>query len=277
MVIPAAGLGKPQHGQHNGAMSTPPSTARPTAVVTGASSGIGAATARSLAAAGFHVVCAARRAERIEALAGEIDGTAVVCDVTDEAAVAALASAVLEVGGGTLDVLVNNAGGAFGASPVAQADSDEWRRMYDVNVIGLVQVTRALLPALLAAEAGIICNVGSTAGRIAYEGGGGYTAAKHGTQVVTETLRLELWDQPVRVVEIAPGMVRTDEFALVRFDGDATKAAAIYEGVAEPLVADDVAEAITWMVTRPAHVSVDELVIRPRAQAAQHKVHRVSS
>ncbi|WP_193613429.1 SDR family NAD(P)-dependent oxidoreductase [Nocardioides lijunqiniae] len=249
--------------------STPSS--RPTAVVTGASSGIGAATARTLARAGFHVLCAARRADRVEALAAEIDGTAVVCDVTSQDDVAALAAQV----GERLDVLVNNAGGAFGASPVAQADSDEWRRMYEVNVIGLMQVTRALLPALVASGAGVILNVGSTAGRVAYEGGGGYTAAKHGTQVVTETLRLELWDQPVRVCEIAPGMVKTDEFAMVRFEGDRERAEAVYEGVAEPLTAEDVADAIGWMVTRPAHVNIDELVIRPRAQAAQHKVHRV--
>lgn len=242
-----------------------------TAVVTGASSGIGAATARQLAAAGYHVFCAARRRDRIDALAAEIGGTAVECDVTSEESVAALAAAV----GDRLDVLVNNAGGAFGASPVAQADSDEWRQMYEVNVIGLMQVTRALIPALVASGAGAILNVGSTAGRIAYEGGAGYTAAKHGTQVVTETLRLELWDQPVRVMEIAPGMVKTDEFALVRFEGDREKAEAVYAGVAEPLTADDIADAITWMVTRPPHVNVDELVIRPRAQAAQHKVHRV--
>lgn len=246
-----------------------------TAVVTGASSGIGAATARALAGLGFHVYCAARRTDRVEALAAEIGGTPVTCDVTDADSVAALAAAV----GDTLDVLVNNAGGAFGSAPVAQADSDDWRRMYEINVIGLMQVTRALLPALLKADdgAGIICNVGSTAGRIAYEGGAGYTAAKHGTQVVTETLRLELWDQPVRVTEIAPGMVKTDEFAMVRFDGDTDKAAAVYAGVAEPLVAEDVADAIAWMVTRPRHVNVDELVIRPRAQAAQHKVHRSTS
>jgi len=242
-----------------------------TAVVTGASSGIGAATARHLAAAGFHVFCAARREDRVSALAEEIGGTPVRCDVTSADDVQALAERV----GPRLDVLVNNAGGAFGSSPVAQADADDWRRMYEVNVIGLMQVTRALLPALIASGAGVILNVGSTAGRIAYEGGAGYTAAKHGTQVVTETLRLELWDQPVRVCEIAPGMVRTDEFALVRFDGDQEKADAVYAGVAEPLTADDIAEAITWMVTRPAHVNVDELVIRPRAQAAQHKVHRV--
>ena len=242
-----------------------------TAVVTGASSGIGAATARRLAAEGFHVYCAARRADRVADLATEIGGTAVVCDVTSADSVAALALAV----GDRLDVLVNNAGGAFGASPVAEADAEDWRAMYDVNVIGLMQVTRALLPALLASGGGTIVNVGSTAGRIAYEGGAGYTAAKHGTKVVSETLRLELWDQPVRVCEIAPGMVRTDEFALVRFDGDADRAAAVYAGVAEPLVAEDIADAIGWMVTRPAHVNVDELVIRPRAQAAQHKVHRV--
>ena len=242
-----------------------------TAVVTGASSGIGAATARQLAAQGFHVVCAARRADRIESLAADIGGTAIECDVTSEDDVTALAERV----GDRLHVLVNNAGGAFGSGPVAAAVSDEWRRMYEVNVIGLVQVTRALLPALVASGAGVILNVGSTAGRIAYEGGGGYTAAKHGTQVVTETLRLELFDQPVRVCEIAPGMVKTDEFALVRFDGDQEKADAVYEGVAEPLTAEDIAEAITWMVTRPAHVNIDELVIRPRAQAAQHKVHRV--
>jgi NADP-dependent 3-hydroxy acid dehydrogenase YdfG len=242
-----------------------------TAVVTGASSGIGAATARHLAREGFHVFCAARRRARIEDLAADIGGTAVECDVTSEPSVAALAEAV----GDRLDVLVNNAGGAFGASPVSAAVSDEWRRMYEVNVIGLMQVTRALLPALVASGAGAIVNVGSTAGRIAYEGGAGYTAAKHGTQVVTETLRLELWDQPVRVMEIAPGMVRTDEFALVRFDGDQEKADAVYAGVAEPLTADDIADAITWMVTRPPHVNVDEVVIRPRAQAAQHKVHRV--
>jgi NADP-dependent 3-hydroxy acid dehydrogenase YdfG len=242
-----------------------------TAVVTGASSGIGASTARSLAGAGFHVFCAARRTDRIEALAAEIGGTAVTCDVTSAQSVAELAAVV----GSPLHVLVNNAGGAFGgASPVAESDPDDWRRMYDVNVIGLMLATRALLPALVTSGEGIIVNVGSTAGRIAYEGGAGYTAAKHGTQVVTETLRLELYDQPVRVCEIAPGMVRTDEFALVRFGGDRDKAEAVYAGVPDPLTAEDVADAITWMVTRPPHVNIDSMVIKPRAQAAQHKVHR---
>jgi len=242
-----------------------------TAVVTGASSGIGAATARHLAAEGFHVFCAARREERVTALAEEIAGTAVRCDVTVPDDVATLAERV----GPRLDVLVNNAGGAFGASPVVEADADEWRRMFEVNVVGLMEVTKALVPALVTSGAGVILNVGSTAGRIAYEGGAGYTVAKHGTQVVSETLRLELFDQPVRVCEIAPGMVRTDEFSLIRFGGDEEKAEAIYAGVAEPLTADDIADAITWMVTRPAHVNIDELVIRPRAQASQFKVHRV--
>jgi NADP-dependent 3-hydroxy acid dehydrogenase YdfG len=245
--------------------------ANPTAVVTGASSGIGAATARRLASEGYHVFCAARRADRVESLAAEIGGTAVRCDVTDADQVAVLAGTV----GGVLDVLVNNAGGAVGAEPVAEANAADWRAMYEVNVIGLLQVTQALLPALVASGAGVIVNVGSTAGRIAYEGGAGYTAAKHGTQVVTETLRLELYDQPVRVTEIAPGMVRTEEFGLVRFGGDAEKAAGAYAGVAEPLVAEDIADAIAWVVTRPPHVNIDELVMRPRAQAAQHKVHRV--
>lgn len=242
----------------------------PTAVVTGASSGIGAATARALATSGYHVFCVARRTERIEALAQEIGGTAVTCDVTDEAQVAALAEAV----GPTLDLLLNNAGGAFGADPVATGDPAEWRRMYEVNVIGTLLVTQALLPALVASGAGTLINLGSTAGHIAYEGGGGYTAAKHGVAVMTETLRLELNGQPVRVTEIAPGMVRTDEFALTRFEGDGDKAAAVYAGVREPLVAEDIADAIVWVATRPAHVNVDLMVLKPIAQAAQHKVDR---
>jgi NADP-dependent 3-hydroxy acid dehydrogenase YdfG len=171
-------------------------------------------------------------------------------------------------------VLVNNAGGAFDAAGVAEADLTDWARMYEVNVLGLVRVTQALLPALRESGHGLVVNIGSTAGRVAYEGGGGYTAAKHGTKVVTETLRLEHVAEPVRFCEIAPGMVRTEEFGLVRFDGDEAKRDAVYAGVEEPLVADDVAEAIRWVASLPAHVSVDELVIRPKAQAAQHKVHR---
>ena len=244
---------------------------RRTAVVTGASSGIGAATARALAAEGFRVVCAARRRERVEALAAEIGGEAVTCDVTSRDSVKALAHAA----GEELHVLVNNAGGAFGSESVEDADPDDWRAMYEVNVIGLLNVTQALLPALRASGDAVIVNMGSTAGRIAYENGGGYTAAKHGTQVVTETLRLELVGEPIRISEVAPGMVRTDEFSLVRFDGDREKAEAVYAGVPDPLVAEDVADAVAWIVTRPSHVNIDEMVIRPRAQAAQHKVHRV--
>ncbi|UDY24174.1 SDR family NAD(P)-dependent oxidoreductase [Nocardioides sp. Kera G14] len=245
-----------------------------TAVVTGASSGIGAETARQLVAAGYHVFLAARRLDRIEALAAELGegaATPITTDVTDTASVAALAEAV----GPRLDVLVNNAGGAFGTTPVAEGDPEEWRAMFDVNVIGTLAVTRALLPALVASGAGAIVNVGSIAGRIAYEGGGGYNAAKFGVKALTNALRLEIVDQPVRVMEIAPGMVKTEEFSLVRMAGDAEAAEKVYAGVPEPLVAADIADAIVWMVTRPAHVNIDELVIKPRVQAAPHKVHRI--
>ncbi|MBA3311582.1 MAG: SDR family NAD(P)-dependent oxidoreductase [Nocardioidaceae bacterium] len=246
------------------------SEAHRNAVVTGASSGIGAATARALAAAGYQVICAARRVERIEALAAEIGGLAVRCDVTDESEVRRLADRV----GRTLDVLVNNAGGAFGSDVVAEARAEDWRAMYEVNVIGALNVTKVLLPALVASGDGLLVNIGSTAGRVAYEGGGGYTAAKHGVAVMTETLRLELVGQPVRITEIAPGMVKTEEFGLVRFGGDEAKRDAVYEGVNDPLTADDIADAVAWVATRPPHVNVDLMVVKPRAQAAQHKVHR---
>jgi NADP-dependent 3-hydroxy acid dehydrogenase YdfG len=249
------------------------------AVVTGASSGIGAATARSLAAEGFHVVVAARRADRIDALAKEITdagqaATAVPLDVTDDAQVAALADSVAALPG-QLTVLVNNAGGARGSDYVEAADIADWQWMFDVNVLGTVRATKALLPALEASGAGTIVIISSTAGLVVYEGGGGYTAAKHGTTAIAETLRLELNGRPIRIVEIDPGMVRTDEFALTRFGGDAEKAAAVYRGVAEPLVADDIAECVRWSVTLPHHVNIDRIVVRPLAQAAQHKVHRV--
>jgi NADP-dependent 3-hydroxy acid dehydrogenase YdfG len=241
-----------------------------TAVVTGASSGIGAATARALAAAGYDVVCAARRSDRIEALAADIGGRAVTCDVTSADDVARLAAEV----GATLEVLVNNAGGALGLAYAAQTDVSDWRGMFESNVIGTLQVTQALLPALVASGAGTIVNVGSVAGRTVYEGGSGYTAAKHAVAALTETLRLELVDKPVRIEEIAPGMVRTEEFSLTRFGGDQERADAVYAGVSEPLVAEDIAEAIVWMVQRPAHVNIDLMVIKPRVQAAPHKVHR---
>ena len=242
-----------------------------TAVVTGASSGIGAASARALAKDGFHVVCAARRQDRIEALAKEIGGTAVVCDVTDAASVAGLAEAVDSV-----DVLLNNAGGAVDQATVEEADVEDWARMFDLNALGTVRVTQALLPALRANGGGLVVNLGSTAGRIAYEGGGGYTAAKHAVRVFTETLRLEMVAEPIRFTEIAPGMVKTEEFTLNRFGGDRERTEKVYEGVAEPLVAEDIAEAVRWVASLPAHVNIDEMVMRPRAQAAQHKVHRVT-
>jgi NADP-dependent 3-hydroxy acid dehydrogenase YdfG len=184
--------------------------------------------------------------------------------------VAALAAEV----GGSLNVLVNNAGGAFGMETVAEADPADWRAMFEVNVIGALQVTQALLPALAASGQGHVVVMSSTAGRIVYEGGGGYTAAKHGATALAETLRLELLGQPVRVTEIAPGMVRTEEFSTVRFRGDAERAAKIYEGVDAPLTADDIADCVAWCVTRPPHVDIDLLVVKPLAQAAQHKVDR---
>jgi NADP-dependent 3-hydroxy acid dehydrogenase YdfG len=176
---------------------------------------------------------------------------------------------------GELHLLINNAGGAHGAESVERADLADWQLMYEVNVLGTVRVTKALLPALEASGAGTIVIISSTAGLVVYEGGGGYAAAKHAETAVAGTLRLELCGRPVRVIEIDPGMVRTDEFALVRFDGDAAKADSVYRGVPDPLVADDVADCVAWCATRPHHVNVDRLVVRPLAQAAQHKVHRV--
>lgn len=238
------------------------------AVVTGASSGIGAATAERLAADGFTVVLGARRMDRLRALAERIGGRAVELDVTSEESVAAFVAGLDRV-----DVLVNNAGGAFDAAPVAEADLASWTRSFEVNVLGTVRLTKALLPALRASGAGDVLFVGSTAGLVSYEGGASYTAAKHGVHTLAGTLRLELVGEPVRVIEIAPGMVKTDEFALNR-TGDAAAAAAVYQGVREPLVAADVADCIAWAVTRPHHVNIDLMVVRPRAQAAQHKVAR---
>ena len=240
------------------------------AVVTGASSGIGAATAQRLAAEGFQVVLGARRMERLEPLAASIGARALPLDVTDPASVEAFAGALDRV-----DVLVNNAGGAFDAARVADADLDSWAQTYEVNVLGTVRLTKALLPALRASGAGDILFVSSTAALISYEGGASYTAAKHGVHTLAETLRLELNGEPVRVMEIAPGMVRTEEFSLNRL-GSSEAADAVYHGVREPLVAEDIADCIAWAVTRPHHVNIDLMVVRPLAQAAQHKVARES-
>ncbi|NUS72188.1 MAG: SDR family oxidoreductase [Corynebacteriales bacterium] len=245
----------------------------PLAVVTGASSGIGAATARTLAKQGFHVVSVARRKDRLDQLVAEIGGTALECDVTNDASVAELARAVDELDG-ELRVLVNNAGGARGLEPVEQARVEDWRWMYEVNVLGVLRVTKALLPALEASGDGHVVVVSSTAGHGVYEGGAGYTGAKHAVVALRETLRLEVVGRPIRVSEVAPGMVATEEFSLNRFAGDSDKAAAVYEGVPGPLVAEDIADAIAWVVSRPSHVNVDLMVVRPRAQASNTKVHR---
>lgn len=234
--------------------------------MTGASSGIGAATALTLAEDGWDVVAAARRADRLEQLPGV---RPMVCDVTDDASVSALAEAV-----GSCDAVVHCAGGALGSEPVAEAGIEDWRWMYEVNVLGVLRVTQALMPALRRSEAGHVLLLGSTAGRVAYEGGGGYTAAKHGAAVLAETLRLELNGTRVRVSEVAPGMVATDEFATNRFRGDGEAAAKVYEGVDRPLTAEDVAGCVSWVLSRPPHVDVDLLVVRPVAQSAQHKLYR---
>ncbi|WP_327006542.1 SDR family oxidoreductase [Dactylosporangium sp. NBC_01737] len=248
----------------------------PIAVVTGASSGIGAATARRLAAEGFHVVAVARRADRLDSLVASLPAaTSVVADITSDADISRLVGVVSGLGG-SVELLVNNAGGAIGAETVEEADLSDWQWMFEVNVLGTVRVTKALLPLLEKSGRATIVMISSTAGLVVYEGGGGYTAAKHAQTAVAETLRLELNGRPIRVVEIDPGMVKTDEFAIKRFEGDAEKAAAVYKGVEFPLVADDIADCVAWTATRPHHVNIDRIVVRPLAQAAQHKVHRVS-
>ena len=240
---------------------------RRTAVVTGASSGIGEATARALAAAGFEVVAAARRLERCEKLADEIGGRALRLDVTDPESVAALADAVPDAA-----VLINNAGGAYGLEPIAEADEEKWRTMYESNVMGVMRVTKALLPALERSGDGFVVVVGSVAGVEVYPGGGGYTAAKHAAHSVAQTLRIELLGKPIRVSEVAPGLVET-EFSVVRFGGDEERAAQVYEGL-KPLSAEDVADAIAYVVTRPPHVDVDYVSINPTAQATATLTHR---
>src|SRR5215467_6944220 len=228
-----------------------------TAVVTGASSGIGAATARRLAAEGFDVVAAARRRDRLDSLAASTPGIRpVTLDVTSPASVASLADSLDDV-----SVLVNNAGGAIGVEPVEVADPADWQAMYDTNVLGVLRVTQALLPALERGAGGHIVVTGSIAGHLVYEGGAGYTAAKHAATAVVETLRLELNGRPVRVTEIAPGLVHTEEFSLVRLRGDQAAADAVYAGV-KALTADDIADCIAFTVTRPAHVNVDLLVVK---------------
>lgn len=237
------------------------------ALVTGASSGIGAATVRALAAAGLQTVAAARRVERCEQLAAEVGGRALRLDVTDPASVAMLADQLPEV-----DVIVHSAGGALGLETVAEASEERWREMWESNVAGVMRVTKALLPALRRGREPVIAIVGSVAGVEVYEGGGGYTAAKHAAHALARTLRLELLDDAIRVSEIAPGLVET-EFSLVRFGGDRERAAEVYRGL-QPLSAEDVAEVIAFCATRPAHVDIDYVAIKPTAQASAKIVRR---
>lgn len=244
------------------------------AVVTGASSGIGAATARYLVRAGYDVVIGARRIERLEDLKRQLEAefperivTALPLDVSDADSVKAFAEAIDEV-----DVLINNAGGALGVDRIETADEADWSRMYDINVLSILRVTQALLPKLRESPAATVVTIGSVASFEAYEAGAGYNAAKFGARAVTRVLRLELKGEPIRVIEVDPGMVET-EFSLVRLGGDAEAANKIYEGV-DHLTADDVADAVTWAVTRPPHVNIDQIQIMPRDQVAARNVHR---
>ena len=241
------------------------------AVVTGASSGIGAATAKLLSQNGFSVIAAARRIERLNELANSNSNIkAVKLDVTDQSSVDGF---IAELADKPVALLVNNAGGAFDAAPIEKTDPAIWQKTYEVNVIGALRITKALLPNLRSNGASHIVVVTSTAGHGVYENGGSYTTAKHAELAFTQTLRLELNGEPIRITEIAPGMVKTEEFSKVRL-GSEEAAAKVYEGVAKPLVAEDIAEAIKWAALLPEHVNIDSMIIRPVAQAANHKIHR---
>lgn len=247
---------------------------RGVAVITGASSGIGAAAARALAADGWSVVVGARRTDRIDALADEIGGRAHALDVDDGASVDGFAAFVVEVAAGASGgrVLVNSAGGALGWAPVSDADEQQWRAMYETNVLGVVRMTKALLPWLEAGGDGNVITVGSIAAHEPYPNGAGYNAAKFAVRAVMSVLRQELLGRPVRVSQIDPGLVET-EFSLVRFGGDAARAAAVYQGVT-PLTAGDVGECVRWIAARPPHVNIDQLVVLARDQAGARQVHR---
>lgn len=255
--MPPTGSKYLRAGRQNGSMRK-----AQVAVVTGASSGIGAATARALAEEGFEVICAARRGERVSQLAAEISGRAVICDVTSDDDVTRLASEVAS----SCAVLVNNAGGALGLEPVSEANVAAWRWMYEVNVLGTARVTRALLPAVVAGSGSVIF-VTSIAADSGYLNGAGYCGVKAAERSMAQSMRQEVVGQPVRVCEIVPGMVHTAEFSLNRFAGDQERAEAVYASTAAPLVAEDIADAIRWVATRPKHVNIDQLVIKPREQA----------
>jgi NADP-dependent 3-hydroxy acid dehydrogenase YdfG len=248
------------------------STQKKVAVVTGASSGIGAATSLLLANNGYRVLAAARRLDRLQELASRHENIEThVVDVTDQASVDEFMHAIAGI---EIDVLVNNAGGAFDSSSVLDSDPEIWKKSFDVNVVGALRITKAIAPSMIKANKGHIVVLTSTAGHVAYENGGSYVAAKFAERSLANTLRLELNGTPIRISEIAPGMVKTDEFAVIRNAGDKDKAAKVYEGVEHPLTAEDIAESIYWTVNLPAHVNIDSMIIRPVAQAANHKVHR---
>jgi NADP-dependent 3-hydroxy acid dehydrogenase YdfG len=240
---------------------------RRVAAITGASAGIGKATALRLAAEGFDLVLGARRMDRLEEVARECGGRALPLDVTDPESVIAFAAAA-----GAVDVLVNNAGLASGMDPIAEIADERVEVMWETNVLGLLRVTRALLPAIASSGNGHIVNLGSTASFETYPGGGGYTATKHAVRAITRTLRLELLGKPIRITEVCPGLVET-EFSIVRFDGDAERARVPYAGIT-PLSDDDIADCIAWALTRPPHVDIDEIVVRPVAQATSRDVER---
>ncbi len=242
-------------------------TPKKIAVVTGASAGFGAATARALSTIGYEVVLGARRFDRIERLATEIGGRALYLDVTSTESVEAFAAEIP-----ALHLLVNNAGLSLGLDPIERANEDHWRTMFETNVMGVMRLTRALLPKLEASGDGHIVNIGSIAGFETYAGGAGYTASKHALRALTKTLRLELIGRPIRVTDISPGLAET-EFSEVRFGGDKEKAKAPYKGMT-PLSAEDIADCVVWATTRPAHVNIDEIVIRPLDQATATLVHR---
>lgn len=237
------------------------------AVITGASSGIGLATARALAGLGYDLITGARRKERL----AELPGTKLKLDVRLPASISRFAA---NVAGRTdhVDVLVNNAGLALGLEPLAEADDGKWETMWETNVLGVMRLTRAFLPLLRRAPHAHVVNLGSTAAFETYPGGAGYTASKHALRALTRTLRLELLGEPIRVTEIDPGMVET-EFSLVRFGGDAARAKDVYRGM-QPLTPEDVAECIAFCVTRPPHVDIDEMVIRALRQANSTTVFR---
>lgn len=239
-----------------------------TALVTGATTGIGAATVRALRADGFDVIATGRRADRLEKLADETGCRFIAGDLTNDDDVAAIAEFA-----GDVDVLVNNAGGAIGQDPVAEGKIEDWRKMYEINVLGSLRITQKLLPTMRE-RGGDIVFISSTAGHESYLGGGGYTAAKHAEREIPKTLRLELVGEPVRIIDIGPGLVKTEEFSLNRFGGDADRAEKVYAGVAEPLVAEDIAEAVRWTVSLPSHVNIDTMIVRPVAQANSSTVAR---